>query len=136
MLEAIALILARPNHTLHHHVRSVAKRACVFGESDERHHSMPFGAALPLAIGTLPGLWVGPPSQAASSRRYQCDLDNLNALPIAIEWPEPDSVLKLPSLALQRELTVYDAAYPEIALRLATSPEFHTHACSRADLRS
>ena len=45
-------------------------------------------------------------------------LDNLGALPITIDRPEPKSVMKLPSLALEQALTVYDAAYLELALRL------------------
>ena len=45
-------------------------------------------------------------------------LDNLAALPITIDQPEPESVMKLPSLALEQQLTVYDAAYLELAVRL------------------
>lgn len=45
-------------------------------------------------------------------------LDNLRDLPIRIDRPEPESVMKLPALALEQDLTVYDAAYLELALRL------------------
>ncbi len=38
-------------------------------------------------------------------------LDNLRDLPITIDRPEPESVMRLPALALEQELTVYDAAY-------------------------
>jgi predicted nucleic acid-binding protein len=45
-------------------------------------------------------------------------LDNLSALPITIDRPEPESAMTLPALVLEPELTVYDAAYLELALRL------------------
>ena len=45
-------------------------------------------------------------------------LDNLKALPILIDPPRKDDVLDLPPLALQHQLTGYDAAYLELAVRL------------------
>ena len=45
-------------------------------------------------------------------------LDSMRDLPIQIDRPEPESVMKLPVLALEQDLTVYDAAYLELALRL------------------
>ncbi len=45
-------------------------------------------------------------------------LNTLMALPITIDRPEPESVARLAVLALDQNLTVYDAAYLELALRL------------------
>ena len=59
-------------------------------------------------------------------------LDNLGALPIRIDRPEPESVMKLPALALDQELTVYDAAYLELALRLGLPMATKDKALKRA----
>lgn len=45
-------------------------------------------------------------------------LDNLGALPIGIDRPVRESVMKLPSLALEQGLTGYDAAYLQLAITL------------------
>jgi hypothetical protein len=42
---------------LHHQMRSVGESASIFAEFAERHHSVPFCAALPLTIGVLPTLF-------------------------------------------------------------------------------
>ena len=39
-------------------------------------------------------------------------------MPITVDSPDPESVLQLPALALKHQLTAYDAAYLELALRL------------------
>jgi predicted nucleic acid-binding protein len=44
-------------------------------------------------------------------------MDSLKGLPITIDPPKPDAVLQLPTLALEHQLTVYDAAYLELAIR-------------------
>lgn len=59
-------------------------------------------------------------------------LDSLSALPITFDRPELESVLKLPSLALQHELTAYDAAYLEVALRLGLPMATKDKALKRA----
>jgi predicted nucleic acid-binding protein len=41
--------------------------------------------------------------------------DSLRTLPIRMDRPEPESVMTLPSLALDQGLTVYDAAYLDLA---------------------
>ena len=45
-------------------------------------------------------------------------LESLKALPIAVNPPDATGVMNLPELALKHQLTVYDAAYVELALRL------------------
>lgn len=45
-------------------------------------------------------------------------LESLRALPIAVDPPDADKVLELPALALKHQLTAYDAAYLELALRM------------------
>ena len=45
-------------------------------------------------------------------------LCSLRTLPIAVDQPDPARVMQLPDLALKHQLTVYDAAYLELALRL------------------
>jgi predicted nucleic acid-binding protein len=45
-------------------------------------------------------------------------LKSLKTLPITVDLPDADSVMQLPALALKYQLTVYDAAYLEMALRL------------------
>ena len=44
--------------------------------------------------------------------------ESLKALPITVDSPDAEGVLQLPSLALKHQLTAYDAAYLELALRL------------------
>jgi predicted nucleic acid-binding protein len=45
-------------------------------------------------------------------------LVSLKALPITVDPPDADQVMQLPVLALKYQLTAYDAAYLELALRL------------------
>jgi predicted nucleic acid-binding protein len=45
-------------------------------------------------------------------------LESLKALPITVDPPDADRVMDLPVLALKQQLTAYDAAYLELALRL------------------
>ena len=45
-------------------------------------------------------------------------LKSLKTLPITVDLPDADRVMQLPVLALKYQLTVYDAAYLEMALRL------------------
>jgi predicted nucleic acid-binding protein len=44
--------------------------------------------------------------------------ESLKALPIRVDPPDAEAALRLPSLALRHQLTAYDAAYLELALRL------------------
>jgi predicted nucleic acid-binding protein len=50
------------------------------------------------------------------------------------DLPGPDRLLELPTLALKHQLTVYDAAYLEIAMRLALSIAPKDNALKRAML--
>ena len=63
-------------------------------------------------------------------------LKNLSALPITIDRAEPESVMKLPSLAMNQDLTVYDAAYLELALRLVLPMATQDQALKRAMAKS
>ena len=61
-------------------------------------------------------------------------------LPLDIDQPDPDHVMQLPELALTHQLTVYDAAYLELALRLklpiATKDEALKRAMSTCGVES
>jgi predicted nucleic acid-binding protein len=46
-------------------------------------------------------------------------LESLKALPIMFDPSDPDRSLQLPALALKYQLTVHDAAYLELVIRLA-----------------
>lgn len=63
---------------------------------------------------------------------------SLRALPITIDQPDSQIALGLPALALQYQLTAYDAAYLELALRLklpiATKDEALKRAMKRASI--
>ena len=96
-------------------------------DEEDRDYGLAVLAGLRENETVVPFLWVYEVSNALvmAHRRKRLAvaaiseiLDNLRALPIMIDRPEPESVMKLPSLALEQELTVYDAAYLELALRL------------------
>ena len=59
---------------------------------------------------------------------------SLQALPIAIEPQDPEALRDLWQLALKHQLTVYDAAYLELALRLALPIATRDAALKRAML--
>ena len=59
-------------------------------------------------------------------------MKSLEALPIAVDPPDAGSVWQLPALALKHQLTVYDAAYLELALRLALPIATKDEALKRA----
>ena len=59
-------------------------------------------------------------------------LANLGTLPITFNRPEPESVMKLPSVALEHELTAYDACCLELALRLGLPMATNDKALRRA----
>jgi len=59
-------------------------------------------------------------------------LERLRELPITVERPEPGAVLELPKLALQHNLTGYDAAYLELAIRLGLPIATRDNALKRA----
>ncbi len=44
--------------------------------------------------------------------------ESLRTLPITVDFPGVKAVLQLPNLALKYQLTAYDAAYLELAVRL------------------
>lgn len=59
-------------------------------------------------------------------------LASLRALPIIVDPPSLDVVLQLPAIALKYQLTVYDAAYLELALRLKLPVATKDDALTRA----
>ena len=44
-------------------------------------------------------------------------MGSIRGLPITVDPPNSAAVLELPALALKHQLTVYDAAYLELAIR-------------------
>jgi predicted nucleic acid-binding protein len=59
-------------------------------------------------------------------------LASLRALPILIDPPDPAAVTGLPALAAQHNLTVYDAAYLDLALRSGAPIATKDNALKRA----
>jgi predicted nucleic acid-binding protein len=59
-------------------------------------------------------------------------LNTLIALPITIDRPEAESITRLSALALDQNLTVYDADYLELALRLGVPLATQDQALTRA----
>jgi predicted nucleic acid-binding protein len=95
-------------------------------DEQERDYALGVLSGLQDNEAIVPFLWTYEIGNAlvVAHRRKRLDvagineiLESLRALPIIIDQPEPASVRKLPSLALKHDLTVYDAAYLEMALR-------------------
>ena len=59
-------------------------------------------------------------------------IERLEDLPIIVDRPERAAVLQLPTFALKHNLTVYDAAYLELALRMSLPIATQDHALRRA----
>lgn len=59
-------------------------------------------------------------------------LARLRDLPITAELPEPNNALRLSTLALQRNLIGYDAAYLDLAIRLGLPIATQDNALKRA----
>jgi predicted nucleic acid-binding protein len=96
-------------------------------DEEDRDYSLSVLAGLSDNEAVVPFLWAYEVSNALvmayRRKRLAAEeiseiLDNLSALPIMIDQPGLESAMRLPSLALAQELTVYDAAYLELALRL------------------
>jgi predicted nucleic acid-binding protein len=95
-------------------------------DEQERYYALAVLSGLRDNEAIVPFLWTYEIGNAlvVAHRRKRLDeagieqiLESLRALPIIIDQPEPESALKLPSLPLKHDLTVYDAAYLEMALR-------------------
>ena len=114
-------------------------------DEEDRDYALAVLAGLRQSTAVVPFLWTYEISNglvmAHRRRRIATEqisaiLDNLVALPITIDRPEPESVMKLPSLALEQELTAYDAAYLELALRLGLPIATKDKALKRAMVKS
>jgi predicted nucleic acid-binding protein len=96
-------------------------------DEDDRAYNLDVLAGLKTNDAVVPFLWTyevanGLVMAHRRKRLPESDiatiLDSLKALPITLDPPDADEVMQLPVLALKHQLTVYDAAYVELALRL------------------
>lgn len=97
-------------------------------DEEDRAYSLEVLAGLAENEAVVPFLWTYEVSNGLvmAHRRKRLPLEelaeimaSLQALPIAIEPQDPEATKDLWQLALKHQLTVYDAAYLELALRLA-----------------
>jgi predicted nucleic acid-binding protein len=95
-------------------------------DEEDRDYGLAVLAGLRENEGLVPFLWTYEVSNALvmPHRRKRITIDEVEeilgsiaALPIVVDRPEPGAVMLLPPLALKYELTGYDAAYLELALR-------------------
>ena len=63
-------------------------------------------------------------------------LESLKELPITVDSPDANAAIRLPVLALKHQITAYDAAYLELALRLKLPIATKDAAMKRAMLAS
>ncbi len=89
----------------------------------------------------VPALWMyevsnGLVTAHRRQRLAESDIDailaSLRSLPISIEPPTADTLTRLPQLARDHQLTAYDAAYIDVALRLNLPIATKDHAMKRA----
>lgn len=96
-------------------------------DEDDRTYNLDVLAGLKANEAIVPFLWAYEVCNAltiacrrkrVSEPEIHTILDSLRTLPITVDAPDPDRVMQLPALALKQQLTVYDAAYLELAIRL------------------
>jgi predicted nucleic acid-binding protein len=96
-------------------------------DEDDRTYNLDVLAGLKANEALVPFLWTyevanGLVMAQRRKRLAESDmttiLESLKALPITVDPPDAEGVLQLPTLALNYQLTAYDAAYLELALRL------------------
>ena len=96
-------------------------------DEGDRTYNLEVLAGLKTNEALVPFLWTYEVANAlvmAQRRRRLADSDittilgSLRTLPITIDSPDADRVLRLPVLAIKHRLTAYDSAYIELALRL------------------
>ena len=96
-------------------------------DEDDRTYNLDVLAGLKTNGALVPFLWTyevanGLVMAHRRKRLAESDiatiLQSLKALPITVDAPDADKVMQLPVLALKHQLTAYDTAYIELALRL------------------
>ena len=96
-------------------------------DEDDRTYNLDVLAGLKANEALVPFLWTyevanGLVMAQRRKRMVESDLttilESLKALPITVDSPDADRVMQLPVLALRHQLTAYDSAYIELALRL------------------
>jgi predicted nucleic acid-binding protein len=96
-------------------------------DEDDRAYNLDVLAGLKTNEALVPFLWTyevanGLVMAHRRKRLAESDivtiLQSLKALPISVDPPDADRVMQLPVLALKHQLTAYDTAYIELALRL------------------
>jgi predicted nucleic acid-binding protein len=65
----------------------------------------------------LNGLVMANRRKRVSMEEFEEIMTSIRALPITVDPPNASNVLELPPLALKHQLTVYDTAYLELAIR-------------------
>jgi predicted nucleic acid-binding protein len=96
-------------------------------DEDDRTYNLDVLAGLNANEALVPFLWTyevanGLVMAHRRKRLAESDittiLESLKGLPITVDPPDADKVMQLPVIALKHQLTAYDAAYLELALRL------------------
>jgi predicted nucleic acid-binding protein len=96
-------------------------------DEDDRTYNVAILAGLKANEALVPFLWTyevanGLVMAHRRKRLAESDiatiLESLKALPITVDSPDANRVVQLPVLALKHQLTAYDTAYIELALRL------------------
>ena len=70
--------------------------------------------------------------QRVSVEEFEEIMGSIRALPITVDPPSTATVLDLPALALKHQLTVYDTAYLELAIRCKLPIATRDNALKRA----
>lgn len=110
-------------------------------DEEDRAYNLDVLAGLETNEAVVPFLWTYEVANGLvmAHRRKRVTQDelveimaSLRALPIIVDPPSADVALQLPALALKHQLTVYDSAYLELALRLKLPVATKDHALKRA----
>lgn len=110
-------------------------------DEDDRAYNLEVLAGLNANEALVPFLWTyevanGLVMAYRRKRLAQSDvstiLESLQALPVTVDRPDANRVMQLPGLALQHQLTAYDAAYLELAVRLKLPIATKDNALKRA----
>lgn len=95
-------------------------------DEEDRTYNLSVLAGLNENEAVVPFLWLYEVSNGLvmAHRRRRVSIEDVNeimgsirGLPITVDPPDSTTVLELPALALKHQLTVYDTAYLELAIR-------------------
>ncbi len=110
-------------------------------DEEDRAYNLSVLAGLRENEALVPFLWLYEVSNGLvmANRRKRVSMEELEeimgsirALPITVDPPNTTTVLELPALALKHQLTVYDTAYLELAIRYKLPIATRDNALKRA----